>query len=272
VGAALRRHRESAGYHLDDAAEMLDCDRSRISRIETGERGIPADDLLRLVDEFGVPDSERDILLSIAGQRRGDYGAWDHYKDVLPGPFLDYLVIEAAASGIVTFQAQQIPALLQTSDYARAVADASPDVPHAWVPRTVEAVLARQQMILTARQSPVDVTLSEAALRQQVGTRHVMRAQLVRLSHAAVNDPRMTIRVIPFSAAANASIGLGSPTLVRFDAAPGYDVVHLLGLAGGTLMTDPAVVKAYSGALARVSESALNPLESELLIRAISCE
>ena len=40
LGAALRRHRESLGYRLDAAARILECDRSKISRIESGQRGI----------------------------------------------------------------------------------------------------------------------------------------------------------------------------------------------------------------------------------------
>ena len=40
VGGALRRYREGIGYSLDDAAKVLECDRSKISRIETGHRGI----------------------------------------------------------------------------------------------------------------------------------------------------------------------------------------------------------------------------------------
>ena len=40
VGTALRRYRELLGYGLDEPARVLDCDRSRISRIETGQRGI----------------------------------------------------------------------------------------------------------------------------------------------------------------------------------------------------------------------------------------
>jgi len=40
VGWCLRDYRESAGYGLADAARMLGCDRSRISRMESGERGI----------------------------------------------------------------------------------------------------------------------------------------------------------------------------------------------------------------------------------------
>ena len=40
VGGALRRYRENVGYALEDAARVLECDRSKISRIETGQRGI----------------------------------------------------------------------------------------------------------------------------------------------------------------------------------------------------------------------------------------
>jgi transcriptional regulator with XRE-family HTH domain len=40
VGRALRRYRENLGYTLEDAARTLECDRSKISRIETGQRGI----------------------------------------------------------------------------------------------------------------------------------------------------------------------------------------------------------------------------------------
>jgi hypothetical protein len=34
VGGALRRYRENVGFGLDDAARVLECDRSKISRIE----------------------------------------------------------------------------------------------------------------------------------------------------------------------------------------------------------------------------------------------
>jgi transcriptional regulator with XRE-family HTH domain len=37
----LRDYRESAGYDLAEAARVLKCNRSKISRIETGQRGIP---------------------------------------------------------------------------------------------------------------------------------------------------------------------------------------------------------------------------------------
>src|SRR5450631_4358609 len=83
LGAALRRHRESLGYRLDDAARILECDRSKISRIESGQRGIRARDLRDLLTEYGVGEPEQQTLAAIA-QSPGARGWWQPYADVLP--------------------------------------------------------------------------------------------------------------------------------------------------------------------------------------------
>ena len=70
LGGALRRYRENLGYALDDAARILECDRSKISRIETGQRGIRPKELRELLTEYGVPDREQAALLAIAQPRR----------------------------------------------------------------------------------------------------------------------------------------------------------------------------------------------------------
>jgi len=73
VGGALRRYRENAGYTLQDVARVLECDRSKISRIETGQRGIRPRELRELLAEYGVPDREQAALVAIAsrGGQRG---------------------------------------------------------------------------------------------------------------------------------------------------------------------------------------------------------
>jgi transcriptional regulator with XRE-family HTH domain len=55
LGNALREYRESLGFNLDEAATILECDRSKVSRIETGERGIRGEELRELLTEYGVP-------------------------------------------------------------------------------------------------------------------------------------------------------------------------------------------------------------------------
>jgi transcriptional regulator with XRE-family HTH domain len=97
LGAALRRHRVGRGFSLDDAARMLGCDRSKVSRIEAGLRGVRERDLLDLLAEYGVGDDERAALLAIAGPRAGG-GWWQGYAGVLPPAALEYVGLEAAAS------------------------------------------------------------------------------------------------------------------------------------------------------------------------------
>ena len=142
VGGALRRYREYVGYALEDAARVLECDRSKISRIETGQRGIRPKELRELLTEYGVPDGEQAALVAIAS-RGGQRGWWHRYADVLPGPYLDYVIMESAAAEIMTYEAQLVPDLLQTDDYARAVVAAQ--ARHATAPQREEAVAVKAQ-------------------------------------------------------------------------------------------------------------------------------
>lgn len=267
LGAALRHFRESAGFSLDDAARILECDRSKISRIETGQRGTRAKELRELLTEYGVSGREQDILALLA-RRPGEHGWWEEFGPFLPGAYRDFLVMESAASEILTFQAQQVPPLLQTEEYARAAAAASPDVPEDWEGQMVQATLTRQRVVLSERQIPVDAVIAEGVLRQQVGGSGVMHAQLSRLAHMAEDDPQVSVRVLPFGAGATAALAIGSPTLLRYRDVPSIGVVHLAGLAGGVFFEDLPTVKAYHGALTQVRAIAHGPRESARLIRA----
>ncbi|HVT69333.1 MAG TPA: Scr1 family TA system antitoxin-like transcriptional regulator, partial [Trebonia sp.] len=123
LGSALREYRLSLGYNLDEPARILECDRSKISRIETGERGIRAKELRELLTEYGVPAAEQEALLAIAHRGR-DSGWWLDYRDVLPADAQDYVSMEIAATEILVFEPNQVPDLLQTPDYMRAAAAA----------------------------------------------------------------------------------------------------------------------------------------------------
>ena len=125
VGSALRRYRENVGYTLEDAARVLECDRSKISRIETGQRGIRPKELRELLAEYGIAGEQLEILTQLADPR-GAFGWHRDYDDLLHGAWKDYLLLETAAARIWTYEAQRIPALLQTPAYARARAAADP--------------------------------------------------------------------------------------------------------------------------------------------------
>jgi transcriptional regulator with XRE-family HTH domain len=73
VGRTLRRQREALGWKLDDAARVLECDRSKISRIEAGERGIRTKELRELMEEYGLAEEQQEVLAILADPR----GAFD---------------------------------------------------------------------------------------------------------------------------------------------------------------------------------------------------
>jgi hypothetical protein len=79
-----------------------------------------------------------------------------------------------------------VPGLLQTSSYARALAEADPSL-HDGVARdsAAEAVLARQHAILNKPGLELHLVIGEAALHQEVSSPEVMQKQLVMLAQAA---------------------------------------------------------------------------------------
>jgi transcriptional regulator with XRE-family HTH domain len=147
LGGALRRYRENLGLSLEDAARVLGCDRSKISRIETGQRGIRPEELSGLLTGYGVPDSEQAILGRLAG--RGPLrGWWDQYPGIVPEAAADYLVMEAAAAEVMTYDPQLVPDLVQIPAYARAAAAARADAAGHYPDHAAAAVAARQAAFL----------------------------------------------------------------------------------------------------------------------------
>jgi transcriptional regulator with XRE-family HTH domain len=265
LGAALRRYRENLGYGLDEAARILECDRSKISRIETGQRGIRAKELRELLAEYGVPDGEQAALLAIAHRGR-QFGWWQEYSDVLSDAGQDYVIMETAASEILAYESHQVPDLLQTPEYARAVADADPNCTgdeqraHA-----VEVKLTRQRVVLAERSPRLEFVIAEGALHQVVGGAAVMRPQLTRLADLA--GASLSLQVLPFTAGAYAAAGCGSMSVLRFADTPGLGVIHLAALSGGVSLEDQDEVARYIRTFAQLRAAALTPAASARLLR-----
>ncbi|HTX29587.1 MAG TPA: helix-turn-helix transcriptional regulator [Streptosporangiaceae bacterium] len=271
VGGALRRYRENVGYSLEDAARVLECDRSKISRIETGQRGIRPKELRELMTEYGVPPSEQLALLAIAS-RGGQQTWWHPYSDILSDAYLDYVIMESAASEILAYEAQLIPDLLQTDDYARAIAAAEPGyLTDQQREDAVAAKAVRRQVVLGGR-SPVRlaVILGEGALHQEVGGPGVLAGQIGHLVKLAGDYPALTIQVLPFSAGAHAAAGSGSLAILRFPDAPSLGVVYLEALSGGVYLEDQADVARYVRAFALLRAAALSPADSAHLLQNLS--
>jgi transcriptional regulator with XRE-family HTH domain len=269
LGASLRRLREQAGFTLDDAARVLECDRSKISRIETGQRGIRPKELRELLAEYGVDQRRADALATIARQA-SQTGWWQTYGLVLDDAYQDFISLEASAQTIWTYEAQLVPGLLQTEDYARAIAAAS------LVAETqdereqyVQARLTRQQIL--TRDAPLQfwAILSEGALRQLVGGPQVMKAQLRYLTQVATSRPNVNLQVLPFAAGAHAATS-GPFVIMKFPEAPDLGVVYLEGQTGGIYLESADEVARYTLSFEHLRASALPTAATVHLIEEVA--
>ena len=269
IGGALRRYRENIGYTLEDAARILECDRSKISRIETGQRGIRPKELRELLTEYGVPVGEQRALVAIAS--RGDRNSWWHpYADIVTGAYLDYMIMESAASEIMAYEAQLVPDLLQTDEYTRAIAAAEPGyLTEQQREDAVAAQAARRQAVLSGGRR-VGVVLGEGALHQEVGGSGVLAGQISHLVKLGAEFPAITIQVLPFSAGAHAPAGGGSLVVLRFPDSPSLGVVYLDAPSGGVSVESQADVDRYVRAFALLRGSALSPADSDRLLRSLA--
>jgi transcriptional regulator with XRE-family HTH domain len=232
VGGALRRYRENLGCTLADAARALNCHPSKISRIETGERGLRAPELSTLLDEYGADEDTRAALLAIASQGRSA-GWWSDH--LLSQAEQDYMALEALATQACYYAPLQVPELLQTPAYAEAQAEADLGMATGALPnRAVEAVLARQEAILDGTRT-LTAVITEAALRQAVGRRSVMREQAAHLAFLS-QAGRVAVHVLPFAALAHPAPASGSMTILRVGGPAGIPVAYLPGIAAGQFL------------------------------------
>lgn len=270
VGKALRRYRESHGYTLNDAAKILECDRSKVSRIETGHRGIRSKELRELLAEYVIDATLQELLIELADPR-GAFGWYRDYADVLPGAWRDYLILEAAASMIRGYEAQQIPGLVQTRAYARALAKADPGLADSSThDRAADAVQLRQQAIFMAERAPdIHLIIGEAALHLQVGGSEVMRQQLAHLARIAADNDAVTVQILEFESGAHAATGDGSLAIARGTDAPELGVVHLGGIGGGVCLEDGDNLAAYADAFEQLRAFALSPAQSVSRLRGL---
>jgi transcriptional regulator with XRE-family HTH domain len=264
VGSALRRYREDLGYDLAVPARILGCDRSKISRIETGQRGIRPGELRELLTEYGADPATRHALAAIA--RRASGQGWRTiYDPALGSAYCEFLEIENAATAIFTYAPARIPRLLQTPDYARTLISADPNIPEHARTALAAAERDRQHAALHERRTAVTAVIGEAALRQQVGSPQVTSAQLRYLAEVSGSCPHVSIRILPFAAGAHASSGAGFRVL-QFSQVPSFGLVHIDGPGDGVCTDDPAAVTACTTAFRHMQQYSLTSQESAAML------
>jgi transcriptional regulator with XRE-family HTH domain len=264
LGARLRALRLAAGLTAEEVAARMEVSAAKISRIETGARGVSIADVRFLCDLYGASESERERLLVLT--RESKRRSW-WQQHGLPETVMTYTGLEDAAVGISHYETSLLPGLLQTEHYARALsAGIMFDQPSAAVNQIVEARMIRQGRLSERHPPELWVVLDEAALRRIVGGPSVMRDQLEHLVERA-HDPNITLQVIPFDAGAHPALDSAFEILHLEEVS---DVVYVEGLLGHFFLQSETDLTRYRRAFDQLRAVALSPRASEKLIRAVA--
>jgi uncharacterized protein DUF5753/helix-turn-helix protein len=199
LAAELRRLRGNRTG--SDVSRGVGWSATKISRAESGRESIPPPEVERLLDYYGVSDPLRGRLLELA-QDATQRGWWEDYADTLTPQYLEFIGLEAEAVSSLQLQADAVPGLMQTEDYARCLNAAYqtvvPTTPPGVFDRFLRARMLRQERLTREPVLQLSVVLDEAVLLRRVGDRGVMRAQLERLADVA-ELPNVDLRVLPLN-------------------------------------------------------------------------
>jgi transcriptional regulator with XRE-family HTH domain len=261
LGAILRTLRLAHGMTVEDVAASLLCSPSKVSRMETGHRGVTRRDVRDLCDLYGVTDPderERLMRLAVGGKQQGWWQA--HELDY----FSTYVGLEDEATAILQYHSSIVPGLLQSPDYVRIMADAViPPMEPARIEVLVEVKLTRQRRLVEDPPLELSVVLDEAVLHRAVGGPAVMSAQMEHLA-AVAGLPNVSVRIVPFKVGAHPAMGSAFNILTFASAVP--PVVYVEGLVGFMYLERPSDVARYQQVYAHLSKISLTPQESIELI------
>jgi transcriptional regulator with XRE-family HTH domain len=264
LGTQLRRLREAKGITAQEAASAIRGSESKISRIELGRNAVREVDIADLLSLYGVTDSaEREQLLALASQANLP-GWWHRYQDILPTWFQAYIGLEESAESIRSYDAQFVPGLLQTEEYAAAVITLG-DFSQEETERHVYLRKERQRRF-DAGGLRLWAIIDEIALRRSVGSVEAMRAQLEHLLDIC-DRPGFTLQVTPFPAGSYTAPG--SFSILHFAADDLPDVVYLEQLTSAMYLDKRSDVDRYTEALDKLSAKSASPDESRDIIRAL---
>jgi transcriptional regulator with XRE-family HTH domain len=257
LGSQLRRLREAKRITLEDAGYVIRASGSKMSRLETGRVGFKSRDISDLLTLYGVTDEQERATLQELAREASARGWWHNFADVMPSWFEPYVGLEEAASSIRCYENQLVPALLQTADYAQAIARLGHPASSAdEIRRRVSLQLTRQAVLTRPTLASLWLVLDEAALRRPVGSPEIMRGQLRHLMEMGAR-PEVSLQVIPLTRGGHAAAG-GPFTILRFSEPDLPDVVYLEQLTSALYLDKRETVDHYLEVMERLCVEALS--------------
>ncbi|MFH9082787.1 DUF5753 domain-containing protein [Streptomyces sp. NPDC017673] len=269
LGAELRKLREHSGLTTTAAAALLGLKQAQISNIESGRYAVSADRVRTFARTYSCADTALvEALAAMTGGRTR--GWWDEYRDHLPASLIDLAELEHHAAKLRVALVIHIPALLQTTDHARALfRTVFPPLQQYEIEHRLSHRIKRQNILHRESPTPYTATIHEAALRMGFGGRDVAAAQLRHLLSMS-ERPDVTVRIIPFGRASFHGTGQGIDYVAG--AVPQLDTVQLDTHHGCEFLDGEAQLNKYRAVVDHMEASALRPEASRDVIHRIAQE
>lgn len=267
VSLQLRALREELGLSGADVAKALGMSPSKISRIETGSRGLNVDDVAALLGHYKVPEQKRAQILDQV-RKSAERGWWESQGLGLPELWQALINFESRATRIQNYEALVVPGLLQTDEYTEALIQSiNKTLSKAELTNLVASRRARQA-VLGRRELQFLAVIDESALRRPIAESGVMRRQLRHLVDSG-DRPNVTVRVVPLRAGPHAGLR-GSFATMDFADEP--SLAYFENQSTSMFLDEKEDVAAYRVALGNILNEALEPAESAELIANLAGE
>ncbi|WP_410097670.1 Scr1 family TA system antitoxin-like transcriptional regulator [Streptomyces sp. Isolate_219] len=249
-GEVLKHFREAAGFTQEELSNKIPCDRSQVARVEAGTR-VPQDTFAKQCDE----------LLGTGGVLLRLWGRIDWYPEVQhPDWFERRAEMDAEAVALRQYQAQVMPGLLQSEEYAWGLFSDVANSERA--EERVRARLSRQGRFLDEDGPLYVAVLDESCLRNVVGSAAVMRGQCAHLLTVG-QRPNIRIQVAP---AHHPELIRPKTSMTLITLPKGEQWVYSESLDRGHFNDDPAVFARHSQTYDVLRADALSARESAALI------
>jgi transcriptional regulator with XRE-family HTH domain len=199
VSAELRSWRVTRGVSCKEVARALGWSESKVSRMETGERGLYEDDVAAVLGYLRVPPETRQELMNLV--RAGNERNWHEISGMPDSKLLrDLTRFEADATAIYNFEPLLLPGLVQTAEYARnLIRKDSSNRTEQEIENMVAVRMNRQRVLDRADPPHLGLIIEEMALRRTMDDPAMMAGQLQHLLAASARR-HICIQVLPFDA------------------------------------------------------------------------
>lgn len=250
---------------MDEAAERIGGDRSKISRQENGRQGVSKLEMEALLGLYRVTDQKLRTALTTLAREGRRKGWWAPFSAILAELFQEHLTIESDAARIQSFQPLLVPGLLQTSEYAmESIRSVEKTASEEEIQSFVSVRMSRQEIFRRDNPPQYICVLDEAVLRREIGGPAVMAAQLQKLIEVN-NPPRLTIQIVPFGQGWHA--GLDGPfSLNTYPDPMDLDIVNLDYLDGALYLEENPTIERYQLAFDELRTAALASRQSMDLV------